>query len=87
MITLQLKRTDRSIQEDDVRLLVLAKGEPFILAEESRRLLFIGDGISKLIDLYNAGKYILISKYISSEQILSIPEDSLPDVLDTLEQL
>ena len=87
MITLQLKRTDKSIQEDDIRLLVLAKGEPFILAEESRRLLFIGDGISKLIDLYNAGKYILISKYISSEQILSIPEDALPDGLATLEQL
>lgn len=87
MITLQLKRTDRSIQEDDIRLLVLAKGEPFILAEESRRLLFIGDGISKLIDLYNSGKYILISKFISSEQILSIPEDALPDGLATLEQL
>lgn len=87
MITLQLKRTDRSIQEDDIRLLVLAKGEPFILAEESRRLLFIGDGISKLIDLYNAGKYILISKYISSEQILSIPENALPDGLATVDQL
>lgn len=87
MITLQLKRTDRSIQEDDIRLLVLAKGEPFILAEESRRLLFIGDGTSELIDLYNAGKYILISKYISSEQILAIPEDALPDGLATLEQL
>lgn len=87
MITLQLKRTERPIEEDDIRLLVLAKAEPFLLIENSRRLLFIGDGISKLIELYNAGKYIQISRYITAEQILAIPADALPEGLATTEQL
>lgn len=88
MLTLQLKRTQRSIEEDNIRLLVLAKGEPFVLfTADNKKLFFIGDGVSSLGELYNNGKYVLISNYVTAEQILAIPEDALPSWVATQEQL
>ena len=98
MITLQLKRTDLSLTDNKIKNLILAKGEPFLILEDSyindetddrfkRKLLFIGDGTSTLSSLFERGLYIVISKYVIAEQILSIPDSALPEGLATLDDL
>lgn len=87
MLTLQLKRTERSIDDSSIGSLVLAKGEPFYLIEDTRRLLFIGDGETQLSNFYENRKFISITNFVTADQILSINASALPEGLATIAQL
>jgi len=87
MITLQLKRTEKSISDSSIGSLVLEKGEPFLLIEEDRKLLFIGDGETVLSNFYENRKFVSITNFVTADQILSIPADALPEGLATIAQL
>lgn len=87
MITLQLKRTERSINDSSIGSLVLEKGEPFFLIEEERKLLFIGDGETQLSNFYENRKFVSITNFVTADQILSIPASALPEGLATIAQL
>lgn len=87
MITLQLKRTEKSISDSSIGSLVLEKGEPFLLIEEDRKLLFIGDGETVLSNFYENRKFVSITNFVTADQILSIPASALPEGLATIAQL
>lgn len=87
MLTLQLKRTEKSINDSSIGSLVLEKGEPFLLIEEDRKLLFIGDGETQLSNFYTNRKFVSITNFVTADQILSIPASALPEGLATIDQL
>ena len=87
MLTLQLKRTEKSISDSSIGSLVLEKGEPFLLIEDNRKLLFIGDGETVLSNFYENRKFVSITNFVTSDQILSIPASALPEGLATVAQL
>lgn len=87
MLTLQLKRTEKSISDSSIGSLVLEKGEPFLLIEDDRKLLFIGDGETVLSNFYENRKFVSITNFVTADQILSIPASALPEGLATVTQL